>query len=254
MKLQHFFNENPKVAVAFSGGVDSAYLLWRAKREGCDVKAYFVKSAFQPEFERKDAQRLSREWDIPFTILEVDVLKSEEIIANPEDRCYHCKNMIFKTIIKAASDDGYRVLLDGTNASDDAVDRPGMKALTELSVRSPLRECGLTKSEIRQKSKEAGLFTWNKPSYACLATRIPSGSRIHESDLIRVEQAEAYLAEAGFRDFRVRLLGDMAKIQLRKKDMNHFFSDREVILKKFASLFSETVLDLKVRDGDACES
>jgi len=253
MNLHQFFTRNPKAAVAFSGGVDSAYLLYAAKSEGCDVRAYFVDSAFQPAFELEDARRLSEELSIPLTIINVDVLQSKEVAANPKDRCYHCKNMIFKTIIQAACEDGYDVLLDGTNASDDANDRPGMKALAKLKVRSPLRECGLTKSEIRQSSKAAGLFTWNKPSYACLATRIPTGTTINISDLEKVEQAETYLEEAGFRDFRVRLIGDMAKIQISQNDMNRILSERENILEKFAPLFSETVLDLRTRGGDLDE-
>lgn len=253
MNLHQFFTKNPKVAVAFSGGVDSAYLLFAAKSEGCDVRAYFVKSAFQPAFELEDAKRLSGELCIHLTIINVDVLQSKEVAANPKDRCYHCKNMIFKTIIQTAYEDGYDVLLDGTNASDDADDRPGMKALTKLLVRSPLRECGLTKSEIRQKSKASGLFTWNKPSYACLATRIPTGTTINTVDLEKIEQAEAYLDEAGFRDFRVRLINDMAKIQINQKDMDLILSERENILEKFTPLFSEIVLDLKPRGDDKVE-
>jgi len=253
MNLHQFFTAHPKVAIAFSGGVDSAYLLYAAKSEGCDVRAYFVNSAFQPAFELADAERLSEELSIPLTIINLDILQTKEVADNPKDRCYHCKNKIFRTIIQAAYDDGYDVLLDGTNASDDADDRPGMKALAELKVCSVLRECGLTKSEIRQRSKAAGLFTWNKPSYACLATRIPTGTTINVNDLERVAQAETYLDEAGFRDFRVRLIGDMAKIQIRQKDMNHILSEREHILEKFRPLFSETVLDLRTRGGDLDE-
>jgi len=249
MNLHHFFTKNPKSAIAFSGGVDSAYLLYSAKSEGSDVRAYFVKSAFQPNFELEDAKRLAKELSIPLTILDVDILKDEKVTANPEDRCYYCKRKILGTIISAAYEDGYNLLMDGTNASDDVLDRPGMKALSELSVRSPLRECGLTKSEIRHRSKSAGLFTWNKPSYACLATRIPTGTAIKAQDLSRVAQAECCLEEAGFRDFRVRLINNMAKIQLCQEDMALILSKRNDILEKFTPLFSEIVLDLKQR-GD----
>ena len=177
MDLADFFRENHKAALAFSGGVDSAYLLYAAKEAGADVRAYYVKSAFQPQFELEDAKRLAGQLAADLRILETDVLADETVAANPPDRCYHCKRLLFTTIAEAAKQDGYRVLLDGTNASDEESDRPGMRALKELSVRSPLRECGLTKEEIRRLSKAAGLFTWDKPAYACLATRIPPGER-----------------------------------------------------------------------------
>lgn len=163
------------MALAFSGGVDSSYLLYAALQNGADVHAYYVKSAFQPQFELEDAQKLAKQVGAKLTIMQANVLANETVVANPKNRCYYCKQVIFTGIGKQAAQDGYTTLLDGTNASDDAADRPGMKALQELSVLSPLRLCGLTKTEIRKRSKAAGLFTWDKPSYACLATRIPTG-------------------------------------------------------------------------------
>ena len=206
MDLKDFFRENPKVALAFSGGVDSAYLLYAAGESGASVRAYYVKSAFQPRFELEDARRLAGELGADMRILEEDVLADAQVASNPRDRCYHCKKRLFTAIAKAAAEDGFSVLMDGTNASDDAGDRPGMRALRELEVRSPLRECGLTKAEIRRLSKEAGLFTWDKPAYACLATRIPTGAEITEERLCRTERAESYLASVGLRDFRVRMV------------------------------------------------
>lgn len=206
MDLKDFFHQNPNVALAFSGGVDSAYLLYAALANGAQVRAYYVKSAFQPRFELEDARRLATELGADMEEIKEDVLADPAIAANPADRCYHCKKRIFAAIAKAATMDGFPVLLDGTNASDDAGDRPGMRALAELSVRSPLRECGLTKDEIRRRSKEAGLFTWDKPAYACLATRIPTGTEITRERLCRTEAAESYLAEIGLTDFRVRLI------------------------------------------------
>lgn len=170
MTLQEFFQENHKAAIAFSGGVDSAYLLYAAMQCGADVRAYYVKTQFQPAFELADARRLAEQLGAPMTVLQQDALASEQVAQNPADRCYYCKQGIFSGILQAAAADGYTLILDGTNASDDAGDRPGMRALRELCVRSPLRECGLTKSEIRARSKQAGLFTWNKPAYACLAS------------------------------------------------------------------------------------
>ena len=206
MNLQEFFKENPKVALAFSGGVDSSYLLYAAMKYGADVKAYYVKALFQPQFEMDDAMRLAEQLKAPVRVLRADVLSDPVVVSNPSNRCYYCKKVIFNMIMKAAAEDGYTVLLDGTNASDDAGDRPGMKALQELQVKSPLRECGLVKSEIRRLSKEGGLFTWDKPSYACLATRIPTGCEITAEKLQKTEAAENFLFSLGFSDFRVRMM------------------------------------------------
>ena len=152
MDLQEFFKENPKVALAFSGGVDSSYLLYAAMKYGADVKAYYVKALFQPQFEMDDAMRLAEQLKAPVRVLRADVLSDPLVVSNPSNRCYYCKKVIFNMIMKAAAEDGYTVLLDGTNASDDAGDRPGMKALQELQVKSPHREGGLVKSEIGQLS------------------------------------------------------------------------------------------------------
>ena len=164
MTLQDFFRANPKAALAFSGGTDSAYLLWAASQWAQDVKAYYVHSPFQPVFELADAKRLAEELHMPMTVLEADILSVPGAAANGPDRCYHCKTALFTLLKNAALADGYTLLIDGTNASDDAGDRPGMRALKELAVRSPLRECGVTKTELRQRSREAGLFTWDKPA------------------------------------------------------------------------------------------
>ena len=205
MTLTEFFHENQKAAIAFSGGVDSAYLLYAALQSGADVRAYYVKSAFQPQFELDDARRLAETLSADMRVLDVDILADETVAANPSDRCYHCKKRLFTALARAAAEDGYHVLLDGTNASDDAADRPGMRALQELQVLSPLRLCGVTKTQVRRSAKAAGLFVWDKPSYACLATRIPAGEPIRAEDLQRVERGETALMDMGFTDFRLRL-------------------------------------------------
>ena len=156
MTLQEFFAENPRAAIAFSGGVDSSYLLYAAVQCGADVHAYFAKTAFQPQFELDDARRLAESVGAKLTVLELDALSSEDVARNPANRCYYCKQNIFGNLKRAAAEDGFTLILDGTNASDDAGDRPGMRALREMDVRSPLRECGLTKAEIRRLSHEAG--------------------------------------------------------------------------------------------------
>lgn len=247
MELERFFAENPRAAVAFSGGADSAYLLYAAVKAGANVKAYYVKTAFQPQFELEDAKKLAGELGTPMQVLPLDILCNQTVMANPPDRCYHCKKRIFSAIRAAAAQDGFSVLLDGTNASDDAGDRPGIRALKELSVRSPLREAGLTKAEIRRLSKEAGLFTHDKPAYACLATRIPTGETITAEKLCRTEWAETYLAGLGLRDFRVRTMGNTAKLQVRASDLNLVVTHREQITAELGKAYEGVLLDLEVR-------
>lgn len=248
MNLEQFFREHPKAALAFSGGVDSAYLLYAAVKHGAQVQPYYVKTAFQPQFEYEDAQRLARELGVELVKLRLDVLGEPAITENPDNRCYFCKQKIFTAIQNAARADGYSVLLDGTNASDQTADRPGMQALRELSVLSPLRLCGLTKAEIRQRSKEAGLFTHDKPAYACLATRIPTGTPITAGDLQRTELCEAFLMGLGFSGFRIRLLGDSAKLQLPASQLPRLLTLREQVLAKLKQYYSGVLLDLEVRD------
>lgn len=249
MTLNQFFEENPKVALAFSGGVDSSYLLYGALRAGAQVKAYYVKTAFQPEFEYEDAMRLAKELGAEVKVLRLEALSDEKVAANPANRCYYCKQNIFGNIWRAARDDGFTVLLDGTNASDQVADRPGMQALRELEVRSPLREAGLTKAMIREKSKEAGLFTWDKPAYACLATRIPTGRTITYEDLARTEWAESQLMALGFTDLRVRLLGDCARVQLPEAQQAEFLAQKQTILNLLKPRYSGVLLDLEARNG-----
>jgi uncharacterized protein len=247
MNLSAFFKENPKAAVAFSGGVDSAYLLHAARAAGADVRAYYVKSAFQPRFELEDAKRLCGELDIDLTIIEADVLGDRAVRENPADRCYHCKKIIFTTIMESAAADGYKLLLDGTNASDEEGERPGMRALKELSVRSPLRECGLSKEEIRKCSREAGLFTWEKPAYACLATRIPVEEEITAKKLKSTEAAEDFLFSLGFTDFRVRRFGEAARLQFPASQLAHALEKREEILKELKQYYKAVLLDMEAR-------
>ncbi|MCR5325059.1 MAG: ATP-dependent sacrificial sulfur transferase LarE [Lachnospiraceae bacterium] len=247
MTLEEYFESNRKVALAFSGGTDSAFLLYSAKRCGVDVKAYYVKSAFQPQFEMDDAIRLAGQLGADMEILNVDVLAVPEVAANPEKRCYYCKRAIFGTITEAALKDGYTVVMDGTNASDDDSDRPGIRAVKELSVHSPLRLCGLTKDLIRELSKEAGLFTWNKPAYACLATRVPTGTAICPEILEATEKAEDYLFSLGFYDFRVRYLDGAAKIQVVKDQLPMIIEHREEIFDRLKEWYKAVYLDLSVR-------
>lgn len=248
-RLRQFFAKNSRVALAFSGGVDSAYLLYAAVHSGAQVRAYYVKSAFQPQFELDDARRLATELGADMRVLAVDVLANPTVAANPADRCYHCKSVIFSTILRAATEDDFPLLMDGTNASDDAGDRPGMRALRELAVRSPLRECGLTKAEVRCLSKEAGLFTWNKPAYACLATRIPTSEAITPEALQKTEISENYLHALGFSGFRVRLYHDGARLQLPETQLPLLMEKRRQVLDELKKHYGSVLLDLEERNG-----
>ncbi len=247
MTLLAFFKENPKAALGFSGGVDSSYLLYAGVQAGADIHPYYIKTAFQPQFELDDAERLCAQLGVPLTVLELDVLKNEAVTANPPDRCYYCKTALFSALSAQALADGYTLLLDGTNASDDAGDRPGMRALKELHVCSPLRECGLTKAEIRRLSREAGLFTWDKPAYACLATRIPSGDAITAEKLLATERAEAFLFSLGLTDFRVRNYRGAARLQFPEAQLNAVLAHRAEILQELKKDYPAVLLDLEVR-------
>lgn len=247
MSLTEFFAQNPKAALCFSGGVDSVYLLHAALAAGADVRAYYVDGAFQPSFQLEDAKRAAAELGAALTVLEIDMLGNPDIRANGPKRCYHCKKAILGLVIQAARADGYTLLLDGTNASDDEADRPGARALAELGVRSPLRECALRKDEIRARSKEAGLFTWSKAAYSCLATRIATGRAIRAEDLRRIEYAEEELAQLGFSDFRVRLRGNNAVLELTAEQFQRMLESREAILGRLLTNFGKVYLDMEDR-------
>lgn len=248
MKLHDFFKDNPKIALAFSGGVDSSYLLHAAIEHGTQVQAYYVKSAFQPQFELDDAVRLADVLKADVKILSLDILAEPLILANPEDRCYYCKRKMFSAILQAAQADGFPVVMDGTNASDETRGRPGMRVLKELSIRSPLRECGFSKADVRRLSKEAGLFTWNKPAYACLATRIPTGEEISIEKLQRTEKAEGFLFSLGFNDFRVRLVNGCAKLEMAEKQLPMLLELRNLVVTELEKYYSGVLLDLEVRN------
>ncbi|MEG2529731.1 MAG: ATP-dependent sacrificial sulfur transferase LarE [Anaerovoracaceae bacterium] len=247
MDLKEFFQINNKVALGFSGGVDSSYLLYAAKEYGADVKAYYINSQFQPAFELEDALRVVGELDASIKVINCDILENFEVVSNPNNRCYHCKKAIFEALQKQAFADGYRTIIDGTNASDQVSDRPGMLALTEMEVKSPLRECGITKDKVRELSKDAGLFTWNKPAYACLATRIPTGMEITFDLLEKIEKSEKTLVDMGLSDIRVRIVENGCKLQVPDTQIESVIKNRGIILEKLKHEFDFVLLDLEGR-------
>ena len=225
--LRDFLTAHGRIAVAFSGGADSAYLLYAAKRYSADVRAYTVKSPFQTRASTERAVSLAESMGADITVIDADVLSDPLIRSNPTDRCYHCKRRIFQTIIGCASRDGYDVVADATNATDDPAGRPGMRALDELDILSPLRICGIGKKDLRMLSREAGLPTWDLPSDSCLATRIPHGTEITEALLTRTESAEEELRSLGLRDIRVRYRDGGAVLEVTDAESSVLDSNKE---------------------------
>lgn len=250
MKIEDFFKLHRNVVVALSGGVDSAVLLLYAKRYAENVYACFVKSDFQPEFEQNDAVEICNSLNLKLNLLNVDVFNDEKIIINSSERCYYCKKNIFSKIFEFASSVGADAVIEGTNASDNIDDRAGYKVLSEFGVFSPLRLCNIDKKAVREIARENSLKVADKPSYACLATRIPYGTRITEEILIKTEKAENELFKLGFSDFRIRYFNGCAKLQITDKDIDYLLQNRDLILDAIGHHYDDILLDLKVRDNN----
>ncbi len=234
--LIDYLRKLDKVVLAFSGGVDSTFLLKAAKEAlGDNIKAVTILSPYIPKWEVEEAKELVKELKVKYEIVEVPII--DAIKDNPEDRCYLCKKAVFSMIQDIAKKEGYNYVIDGTNFDDLGDYRPGLKALGELEVKSPLLECKLTKEEIRSLSKELGLNTWDKPPYACLLTRIPYGNELKVEDFEKIEEAEKYMMSIGFRAVRVRCHGDLARIEVNKEDRVKLF--KEKILDEISSKLKE---------------
>ncbi len=214
-----------RAAIAFSGGVDSSFLLKAAAfaMDKENVIAITADSAFVPSKELEEAKSIAASVGVEHIILDMDVLAIEEIKKNPRDRCYVCKKNVFTQIIHTANNEGILAIFDGSNLDDDLDFRPGKKALVELKVQSPLKECGLTKMDIRELSKELGLPTWEKPSMACLASRIPYNDSITKEKLMMIEKAEETISGLGFTQFRVRYHNGVARLELIPDEMSRMF-------------------------------
>ncbi len=247
--LQGKLKEIPGLAVAFSGGVDSAFLLYAAHQALNDqVIALTARMVSVGEDENRAVVSFCEQYQIRQFFLDVDVLGIEGYAQNPKNRCYLCKKEIFGRIIQAAQEYGVHVVAEGSNLDDQSVYRPGLRAIRELGVISPLQEAGLKKSEIRSLSREFGLKTWDKPSLSCLATRFPYGEQLTEEKFSRVASAEKMLRDFGFSQIRVRVHGSMARIELLPEEFGKLLDEktREEILAQFSSLgFLCVTLDLK---------
>ncbi len=223
-QLIEYLKSLKNVAVAFSGGVDSTFLLAAAKEAlGSNVTAFTVKTPYIPDREIDEARQSADILNVKHILINAEISKS--IAYNPDNRCYLCKKFLFSRLLNEADKLKISYVADGTNYDDTEYHRPGLKALKELGIKSPLLENKITKSDIRSFSKLLGLETWDKPAYACLLTRIPYDTEIKEEELKRVEQAELFLMNLGFRGVRVRSHNYMARIELDKAHLDEIFKN-----------------------------
>lgn len=221
-------------AVAFSGGVDSSLLLKLAcegaEKHGVSVYAIAAHTELHPSADLEIAKKVAKESGAEFIVLKLQELEEADIVNNPVDRCYRCKKLLFREIKAKAKELGAEVLVEGTNLDDTKVYRPGLKAITELGVRSPLKEAGFTKDEVRKLAAEYGLSVADRPSTPCLATRFPYGDTLSVEKMKKVEQGEAFLKELGLYNVRLRIHGETARIEVDEKDMSRLLENRKEVV------------------------
>lgn len=238
-----------KIVLAFSGGVDSALLLKIAsslRKDENDVVAMFFKAPSSTEEDLVNAKNLAEEMGVKLFIKDVDIFVDDHIVNNSKDRCYHCKSHLFKQAIKLKDDLGYGYVIDGTNTDDHKVYRPGLMALRDLGVVSPLNMAGFSKQMVRDLADELNISVAKRPSAPCLLTRFPYGTKITPAKLDRLEKAEAFIRDLGFIKFRVRDHSNIARIELMPEDFMAFIEKRDQVIKEFKNLgFSYITLDLE---------
>lgn len=248
-KLKEDLIKYKGVSVAFSSGVDSTFLLYAAHEAlGDNALAITAESNSFPKRESMEARDYCKELGVKQLICHPEELQIEEFVNNPVNRCYICKKEIFTQIIKLAKEYNTGIVVEGSNLDDNGDYRPGHQAIKELGVKSPLRDCGFTKAEIRELSNYFNIPTWDKPSYACLASRFPYGEKITAEKLDMVDKAEQYIMDLGFRQVRVRIHDKIARIELLAEDMDRFMDVkiREGVYEEFKKIgFEYTALDLK---------
>jgi uncharacterized protein len=217
--LLALLRQSGSAALAFSGGVDSSFLLKAMKTSGMTLLAVTAISETMPKRDRESCTSLVRAIGAEQLVINTDELSNESFVKNTPERCFFCKDALFRKLKEIAGGRGLRFVFDGSNADDTADYRPGRRAAALHCIRSPLAECGLTKKEIRELSREIGLPTWDRPSSPCLSSRIPYGRRITLEALIRIEKAEEIIRSLGVNEVRVRDHGDSARIEVGERDM-----------------------------------
>ena len=246
MILSDFFQQHPQAAIGFSGGVDSAYLAYCAKKYAQNMLAIYYKSEFQPEFEFEDAKRFCTQHGIPLKVLYGSVLNDNTIIENPKNRCYLCKHELFEKIWDIATKEGLNAVAEGSNMDDNGDYRPGLQAVAELGVKSPLRHSELYKEDIRALSKDLDLPTWEKQSFACLSSRFVYGETITKEKLGMVDKAEQLLLDLGFHQLRVRIHGTLARIEVLPDELQKVLENRNQIVKAFKEYgFTYVTMDIQ---------
>lgn len=238
------------ICVAFSGGVDSSLLLYlavkAARQHNTEVYAVTFQTELHPQADLPVATRVAADAGARHVVMEVDEFEDDRILENPVNRCYLCKKLLFTKLIKFAEEKGIHTVMDGTNADDLNVYRPGLQAVKEMGVFSPLAMAGLTKEEVRSWAGECGISVSRRPSAPCLATRLPYGTRIDKSLLKRIDSGEEYLKSLGFSNVRIRQHGDISRIEVEKKEFAAILEHSEEIIKNLKELgFRYITLDLQ---------